>query len=144
MRTSTNPAASKIKSAVLRRVAGKRAIVKRPYHSYDIGGTRVHVRFSSQRPSAPVTFGFNLNRASLSADFDLWICGSPAIFYLVPRDQIEEMYEHPDAYVDKWHHGIRSVSVHTDVDEVSFARVGRKLDLKRFRNRAINGSRIKD
>src|SRR5947209_4003869 len=58
----------------------------------------VHTRFKTSGP-----FSFNLNPATLRADYELWICGDPKVYYLLPITRIREMYHHPDAYIDNHH-----------------------------------------
>jgi hypothetical protein len=45
---------------------------------------RCAVRYCSRNVSAPRKFKFNINPNSLSAGCELWVCGSAAIYYMMP------------------------------------------------------------
>lgn len=61
----------------------------------------------------PPYYKFNINPNTLSADYELWICGSAGVWYLVPIDLIGRIYSDPAAYPDHRHPEIRVVSLNT-------------------------------
>lgn len=92
----------------------------------------VHIRFCSANSSNSEQYKFNINKNTLSADFELWICGSKENWYLLPMDLIREMHQHPDAYEDYQHPGLTVVSVYSDTDEVMFARGGVRKSIREY------------
>ena len=92
----------------------------------------VHIRFCSTNSSNSKQYKFNINKNTLSADFELWICGSKERWYLLPMDLIREIHQHPDAYDDNQHPGLTVVSVYSDSDEVMFARVGVRKNIREY------------
>ncbi len=73
-----------VKSKVLAAVVGN-------IHSPKIGIAKflsdhgiIHVRFCRTDEKSPATYKFNINRNTLSADFELWICGIADHWYLMP------------------------------------------------------------
>lgn len=84
-----------IKAAVLKRIGhgGTWRPEGRAGHRFNAG--LVHVRYKTSGP-----FSFNLNPATLRSDYELWICGTPDYYYLLPIATVREMYYNPDAYVE--------------------------------------------
>ncbi len=97
-----------------------------------VGAGIVHIRFCSTSLSNHEQYKFNINKNTLSADFELWICGSKKNWYLLPMDVIREMHQHPDAYEDYQHPGLTVVSVYSDSDEVMFARGGMRKNIREY------------
>jgi len=97
-----------------------------------IGKSVVHVRYCSPNTKAPGKFKFNINPNTLSADYELWVCGSATIYYLMPISVMRGIYENPNAYVDRRHPDIRVVSVDTHSHTVTFASGGVSHSLRGF------------
>jgi hypothetical protein len=87
----------------------------------------VHARFKTSGP-----FSFNINPATLRADYELWICGSASFYYLLPRRVVKSIYEYPDAYVDRRHLEIRVVSVDTNAHRATYGRGAKSLSLQQY------------
>jgi hypothetical protein len=115
-----------IKVAVLKQLGGG-SWKPEGQTTYRFAAGRVHARFKTSAP-----FSFNINPATLRADYELWICGSPDLYYLLPKSVIRSMYEHPAAYVDQLHPEIRVVSVDAENHRATFARGGEGLDLRPY------------
>lgn len=79
---------------------------------------------------APGKFKFNINPNTLSADYELWVCGSVAIYYLMPVAFIRDIYEHPNSYIDHFYPQIRIVSVDANVHTVTYAAGGVNSSLR--------------
>ncbi len=92
----------------------------------------MHVRFCSASARAPGKFKFNINPNSLSADFELWVCGEANAFYLIPISFIRAIYDNPNTYQDTHHVGIKVVSVDAHEHKVMFASGGVSANLKQF------------
>ena len=122
----------KIKRAVLERAAGASPVSAAGRAKYRIHDNVVHVRFCSTSARAPSRYKFNINPNTLSADYELWICGSSDTYYLIPIDFIRSLYENPSAYVDYHHPKIRVVSVDADKHAVTFARGGQSKSLESY------------
>ena len=115
------------KAAVLEQIAGGTRWRAEGQTNYRFPAGLVHARFKTSGP-----FSFNVNPATLRADYELWICGGPAVYYLLPQSVVRGMYEHPEAYVDARHPEIRVVSVDVDRHRATFARGGETLDLRPY------------
>ena len=112
--------------------ASSGAVVKALGRSkYLIGTNTVHVRFCSSNGSAPSKFKFNINPNTLSADFELWVCGSAGHYYLSPVAAMRAIYEDPQTYVDRMHPEIRVVSVDASTHKVMYASGGTSTNFKR-------------
>lgn len=95
--------------------------------NYRFAASLVHVRYKTSAP-----FSFGVNPATLRAEWELWICGVPDLYYLLPITTVREMYDAPGAYVDARHPEIRVVSVDTDHHMATFARGGLSIDLRGY------------
>jgi len=121
-----------IKNAVLDKVFSGRRWHKVGRAKFASNGHVVHVRYCSPASKNNPHYKFNINHNTLTADYELWICGSENTYYLIPMDVIREMYNHPDAYVDNHHPDITIVSVYTNKHEVMYAAGGTTLNLYEF------------
>jgi hypothetical protein len=92
----------------------------------------VHIRYCSPNANAPEKFKFNINPNTLSADYELWVCGSAAVFYLMPISLMQSIYDNPNTYVDRRHPEIRVVSVDTHLHTVTYATGGVKSNIKGY------------
>ena len=113
-----------LKRSVLARVAPGAEWRVSGQTSYVSAAGRVHARYKSRGP-----YSFNINPATLKADYELWICGASDTYYLLPIAVVKSMYEHPDAYVDAHHPEIRVVSIDTASHRATYAAGGQSLDL---------------
>ena len=73
----------------------------------------VHLRFRSSPKADGWTYAYNINPNTLSADFEVWICGSSKIYYLIPMHVLEKIYNDPNTYVDYQHPEIRVIDINT-------------------------------
>ncbi|MGA2334668.1 MAG: hypothetical protein ABSG08_04775 [Terriglobales bacterium] len=106
----------------------KRILVGRSLWKVD--GVVVHVRCVTQRQGNK-RFRFNLNKNSLGADYELWICGTSG-HYLIPKSVIKTMHEHPFAYPDHTHQGLTVLQVNLKDHLAMYARPGIKQNLQRY------------
>jgi hypothetical protein len=102
-----------------------------------IGHITIHVRYCSADGKQSPHYKFNVNPNSLRADYELWICGSPEVWYLVPIDVINRMYSDPAAYPDYRHPDIRVVSLNKSTNSVTYAAGGRSAELSEFLGRTL-------
>lgn len=99
---------------------------------YRICGSVVHVRYCSQSSRAPEKYKFNINPNTLSADYELWVCGSAALYYLMPVSFIQKNCNDPNTYEDNHHPGIKVVSVNTTSHTVTYASGGINASLRKY------------
>jgi hypothetical protein len=123
--------AAEKKSALLA-IANGSSVLSLGKAKYRVGGSVVHVRFCSQSPSAPEKYKFNINPNTLSADYELWVCGSAALYYLMPVSFMRGIYDDPSTYEDRHHPGIKVVSVDTASHTVTYASGGVGSSLRQY------------
>jgi hypothetical protein len=121
-----------VKQATLQQIAGNSPIVFIGNAKACIGSRVVHLRYCSENRAAPGKYKFNINPNTLSADFELWICGVPQHFYLMPISIMRGFYWHPEAYIDNHHPNIRIVSVDAERHRATYARVAISADLSQY------------
>lgn len=100
--------------------------------NFRVGSRRLHVRFCSTDQRRSSHYKFNINRATLRADFEVWICGGPDVYYLLPVAVMQRIYDDPRAYVDARHPDIRVVSVDTTRHIAVYAQGSQKLALNAY------------
>lgn len=92
---------------------------------YKLNQNTVHVRFCSVEKGRAAKFKYNINPNTLSADFELWVCGDASTYYLMPVALMQTIYGDSDTYVDHAHPEIRVVSVDTSSHNVNYGRGGK-------------------
>lgn len=102
------------------------------HSKYSISQKTIHIRFCSTDKLGTSHYKFNINPNTLSADYEVWICGSRETYYLLPIEILQEIYIDPDAYIDHHHPNIRIVSVKSDTHTATYARGGKKINLKKY------------
>lgn len=104
---------------------------------FRVGNAVVHVRFCSENAKSPGKYKFNINPNTLSADYEMWICGSADTYYLMPVSLMREIYDNPNTYIDKAHPKIRVVSVDADSHWVTYATGGIGVSLSPYLSRSV-------
>ncbi len=99
---------------------------------FRVGSAIVHTRFCSVNARAPDKYKFNLNPNTLSADYELWVCGIAALYYLMPISFVRGIYQDPNAYNDRHHPGIKVVSVDAATHRVTYATGGVNASLSPY------------
>lgn len=117
---------SRQKDVVMHCVAGPKKLLRYDRDTWLVEGLRIHVRFCSGQPK------FNINPNTLRSAYELWICGSENHWYLIPIAVVRQMYEHPKAYPDRTHPGIRVVNVDPSIHRATFAAPCISRDLQPF------------
>lgn len=105
-----------------------------------IGDIRIHYRFKSFPKQNLDKFPFNINPNSLDTQFELFICGSEHLYYLIPVDVLRMMYSHPNAYPDRHHPNIRIITIDTSKNKVTYAKPSISLDLAPYKNKSLLGN----
>lgn len=133
-RMLTNNQIEEIKNSVLNRIAkGGSVSQQRKKAKYLVCGEMVHVRFCSCDQNNPRKFKFNINPTTVTAEYELLICGGESIFYLIPIKVIRKIYECPEAYPDRHHPRIRIFSVYPSSDRLVYGR-SKELDISAYKN----------
>lgn len=101
-----------------------------------IDGATIHVRYCTRSAK------FNINPTTLAADYELWICGGEAHWYLLPKSVVRALHDHPRAYPDKRNPGYTVVSVNALCHRADYAAPGITLDLSPYflRGLQVSGS----
>lgn len=128
MRVNSN----KVIYAAIQQAAGDSVPISVGRAKFRIEQWVIHTRYCSENFFAPGKYKFNINPNTLSADFELWVCGEPDHYYLIPVSLMSEMYLHPEAYVDSRHPDIRVVSVEAVQNRAIYARGGTSVDLSQY------------
>lgn len=123
--------AAEKKSALLT-VANESSVVSLGKAKYQVASSVVHIRFCSRNSRVAEKFKFNINSNTLSADYELWVCGSGSLYYLMPVSFVREIYDNPNTYEDRHHPGIKVVSVDTTSHTVTYASGGVNASLKQY------------
>jgi hypothetical protein len=123
---TTKTKRQQIKNDVFDLISPGKIAVKCGREMYRLQGVVIHARFCA---SGAGNYKFNINHNTLHADYEVWICGSKDHWYLIPIDSIRNMYNHPAAYPDNHHPGIRVVSVDATTHLAGYASPSIKLDL---------------
>lgn len=104
---------------------------------WQVGAHVVHVRFRTSPKSDGVTFAYNINPNSLTADYELWICGSESVYYLIPNVEIRAIYDDPDTYPDFQHPEIRVADIDTLHHRALYGRGGKSRDFTQYFCRTV-------
>ena len=112
------------KTAALAKVAKGGTVAPAGNAKFRVGKSVIHVRFCSTNLNASGKYKFNINPNTLSADYELWVCGSAATYYLMPTSFMRQIYNNPSTYVDRMHPDIRVVSVDAQSHTVTYASGG--------------------
>lgn len=124
-----------IKNQVLNRIANGRnwhEIRGAGRAKYSVGKNIVHVRFRSDPKTDGVTYAYNINPNTLTADYEVWICGNADTYYLIPINVIEEIYNDPGAYEDKTHPNLIVADINTVSHKTQHSRLGNSKNLSPY------------
>ena len=97
----------------------------------------VHVRLCSTNRFGNPYYKFNINPNTLSADYEVWICGDANTYYLIPIQLIRRIYYDPESYVDSRHPEIRVVNVNVGIHTVTYATGGGNIDIASYLHRTL-------
>ena len=103
MRQSSAHDREAVKEKVLRTLGGDRAFRFNGRATYQVGQIAIHARYYSTDRKRPTFCKFNINPNSLSADYELWICGTAEGYYLLSNSRVSHIYRHLKAHVDHYH-----------------------------------------
>ena len=124
--------ASESKSKVLAAISMGNKPIPLPKAKWLIGIVIVHVRYRSSPKSRGTVYSFNINPNTLTADFEIWICGDATRFFVFPIDVMRTIYDDPDSYPDYTHPSIRIAEVDVSSRRLLFGRGGKDMDASRY------------
>jgi hypothetical protein len=119
----------RIKNDVFRAISPNISAIRRDREMYRCGENVIHARYCALGAGK---YKFNINPNTLKADYELWICGDADHWYLIPIKLVKQMYDHPNAYIDRHHPEIRVVGVDPDCHRATYARPSTKLDISPY------------
>ena len=121
-----------LKNRVLQRIASGEAFHFVGKDKCRIGERTVHVRYRSGPKSGGTVFSCNINPNTLTADYEIWICGDAETYYLFPIKLMKDIYDDPATYVDATHPKIRVAEVDTASHRVLFGRNAKSFDGSKY------------
>ena len=119
---------SDVKAVVLKQISIGRPISFIGNSKWRVGTDVVHVRFRSSAKSKGTSFAYNINPNTLTADYEVWICGNAQLYYLFPISVMSTIYIDPGTYVDYRHTKIRVAEVDTYSHRQLYGRGGKSMD----------------
>lgn len=133
------------KETVLNKIADGQQISRLPKSKAKIGDKIFHYRLKSFAANGSDKFPFNINPNTLTADFEVWICGSENTFYTVPIKTIKEIYNDPDTYTNSNENqgNIKTLTFDSYYNIAKYGRNRKQISLKDFENQTISDLTVK-
>lgn len=113
------------KKQVISKIAGNLPIQVLPKDKVRVGRTIIHVRCTTRGKGGGRTWSFNINPNTLTAHYELWICGKPDKYYLIPIEVMKAIYDDPASWPDKMHPEIRVADIDTRTHECFYGGVAK-------------------
>lgn len=117
------------KYAVMNQVANVRNFKKAYQSKFRVDGKLMHIRYCGRKSK---NYPFNINPNTLKSDYEIWICADADHFYLIPTRIMQQIYDDPDAYIDKRHPEIRVVSLNPYDHNCLYARGAQRINFSEF------------
>lgn len=102
--------------------------------TYEIQGQRYHIKMVTGNKDK---YPFNINKTVLASDYEVYICGSSDVYYVIPIDVIRMMHEDPSAMPDNTHPGYTIIDVHPDKNSINYGTHGKSVNIKPYRNATL-------
>ncbi len=105
-----------------------------------VNGKIIHYRYKSKASDMSRRFPFNINPTTLSADFEIWICGNQDLYFIIPIKEIKKIYDDPDTYTNSTKNQslIKTLTVDTLKNVAKYGRNSKALDVSSFKNKTLN------
>src|SRR5713226_2390949 len=110
------------RESALRRIAGGRATRKTGQVTYEIEGKRFHIKVKTGNLRK---YPFNINDAVLAADYEVYVCGTQDLYYMVPVELIRKMHTDPSAMPDYTHPGLTVVDIYPAENQIIYGTGGK-------------------
>jgi len=121
----------KYREAVLQKIAGNKEFIKAGKVTYTIDGNNYHIKVKTDDLKK---YPFNINNAVLSADFEVYVCGSDELYYVIPNELIKLMHTDPDAMPDHSHPGLTIIDVFPQENKIIYGTGGKAINIECFKN----------
>lgn len=118
----------------MRKIAGGRASKKVSKVTYEVEGKLFHIKV---RTGQLRKYPFNINDAVLAADYEVYVCGTDDLYYMVPVELIKRMHSDPSAMPDHTHPGLTVVDIHPDDERVVYGTGGKSLSISKYKNATL-------
>ena len=119
------------RNVVLEKIAGGRSYTKSGQVTYKIDGKHYHIKVKTGQLTK---YPFNINPTVLAADFEVYVCGTDLLYYLLPVDLIKEMHSDPSAMPDYRNPVYTVIEVCPGEDEIKYGTGGKSLKIAKYRN----------
>lgn len=122
------------RKTVLRKIAGDRTFKKMGPVTYEIEGKRFHIKVKTGQLKK---YPFNINDTVLTADYEVYVCGTDALYYMVPIDLVKTMHADPAAMPDYRNPGYTIIDIYPDEEQIIYGTGGKSLNVSKYRNAAL-------
>lgn len=116
---------------VLQRIAAGKAYKKIGKVTYNIDGKLYHVKVKRGQLNK---YPFNINNAVLAADFEVYVCATEELYYVIPVELVNKMHSDPSAMPDHRYPGLTILDVYPGEEKIRFGTGGKSLSIGKFRN----------
>jgi len=79
-------------------------------------------------------YPFNINNASLAADFEVYVCGADKLYYVIPVELLRRMHSDPSAMPDYTHPGLTIIDVHPSKEIIVYGTGGKSIKVSEYKN----------
>lgn len=124
--TNTNA----IREQVIRLIAGSHTSSKIGQVMYRLGPFKIHAKVKSGNL---VKYPFNINDTVLSADYEVLICGSHELYYVLPIQVVRTMHDDLKAMPDKRNPGYTIYDVVPSSNQVVYGTGGKSMNVSKYR-----------
>jgi hypothetical protein len=102
--------------------------------SYDIAGKTFHIKVVTGKKKK---YPFNINDTVLKADYEVYVCGTSDLFFVVPISIVKMMHEDPNSMPDYTYPGYTVVDVHPMENKIIYGTKGKAIDIGMYRNATL-------
>lgn len=121
----------KYRDAVLQKIAGGKCYTKSGTVTYKIDSKYYHIKVKTGHL---LRYPFNINPSVLAADFEVYVCGTDLLYYLIPVEIIKELHSDPSAMPDHRYPGYTIIDVCPGEDLIKYGTGGKLLKIEKYRN----------
>jgi hypothetical protein len=119
------------RESVLEKIACGKGYMKVGKVTYKINGKLYHVRVKTGQLTK---YPFNINNATLAADFEVYVCGTDKLYYVIPVELVKRMHSDPSAMPDYTHPGLTVIDVHPSKEIIVYGTGGKSIKVNEYKN----------
>jgi hypothetical protein len=119
------------RQSVLSKLAGSKSTKKVGRVTHEIEGKRYHIKVKS---GSLGKYPFNINPTVLAADYEVYVCGTDQLYYVLPMGEIEKMHADGNAMPDNAYSGYTILDVYPANNRIIYGIGGKELDIAKYRN----------